>query len=607
MEIKDLILLMWRNIKYLFLGLVVGAGIGILVSNIQSPVYEATSKILVSRIRQQGSVDMLSLSDEQLLAINLQLAKSQPVLDDVFSKLGDRIDADNIQVSAIPNTLIVQISVQDHDPQRAATTANLLVETLIQRNEMLLSNRYKELESAIGGQLEQVAEQIDELEVQISQINDAGIQEQLKQASQQVEQLKQDISRLEQEIAGFSFAPSPLERIALAEKQAQLEQSRSLLNIYQQIQVNLTYIGKPGQSGSSLENPRLATLQATLGLYQQIHQTMVNSLENVRLARSQSRQNVMQIVTATPPKTPVRPMPVLYLLLASVVGVALAATSILVFDHLDDSLKTAGQIEELLGLSVLGSVLKNKHPRNELVTLHDPFSAESEAFRALGASLQIVVAAKNIKTLMVVNADPAETKTPVAANLAVINAQQGKQVILLDGDLKNPHLHVLFGVDNRKGFSELLQDGQDIKNVRHMMKDMKGLTVISSGMMEKNATVWMDAEKLEHLLEGLQEQTDLVIVDSPPSDTADAQILASKMDAALLVIRAGHTRVEPAHATLKRLQLIGGKVIGAVLNHATQRRNINWKVLPWLKEKPMAKKKSRETSDGIDASTILPS
>jgi polysaccharide biosynthesis transport protein len=607
MEIKDLVLLMWRNIRYLLLGLVVGAGIGILVSNIQTPVYEATSKILVSRIRQQGSVDMLSLSDEQLLAINLQLAKSQPVLDDVFTQLGSRFNAENIQVSAIPNTLIVQIGVQDHDPQRAAAIANLLVETLIQRNEMLLSGRYLELESAIEGQLEQVGEQIDELEVQISQITDAGIQEQLKQASQQLAQLKQDISRLEQEIAGFSDIPSPLDRIALAEKQAQLDQARSLLTIYQQIEVNLTYIGKPGQSGSSLENPQLATLQATLGLYQQIHQTMINSLENVRLARSQSRQNVIQIVPATPPKTPVRPMPVLYFLLASVVGLALAATSILVFDHLDDSLKTTGQIEELLGLSVLGSALKKKHSRDELVTLHDPFSAESEAFRVLGASLQVVVAAKNIKTLMIVNADPADARTSVAANLAIISAQQGKQVILLDGDLKNPHIHTLFGMDNHKGFSELLQDGQDIKNVFHTLKDMNGLTVISGGVMGKNMTAWLDAEKLEHLLEGFQEQADLVIVDSPPSDTADAQILASRMDAALLVIHAGNTRIEPAQDTLKRLQLMGGDAIGAVLKHAAKKMKKDRQAFAWLKTKFIDTNKVEEIRDGIDASKVLPS
>ena len=107
---------MWRNIRYIVLGLALGAGIGIFVSKIQAPVYEAGTKVFISRARQQGNSDMLSLSDEQLLAINLQLTKSQPVLDDVSSQLGSKVDADNIQVGAIPNTLIIQIKVQDTDP-----------------------------------------------------------------------------------------------------------------------------------------------------------------------------------------------------------------------------------------------------------------------------------------------------------------------------------------------------------------------------------------------------------------------------------------------------------------------------------------------------------
>lgn len=567
MEIKDLILLMWRNIRYIGLGIVLGAGIGIFASIIQTPVYEATTNIFVSRARQQSNSDILSLSDEQLLAINLQLAKSQPVLNDASSQLGSKIDADNIQFGAIPNTLIIQIKVQDNDPQRAAKIANLLVQTLIQQNEKLLSERYMGFEKAINEQLDQVQKQIDGLQTQISQSNDIGIQEQLTQVNQQIEQLKREISNLEQEIAGFSDFLTPVQRISLAEKQAQLDQLRSLMTLYQQIQTNLAYIGKPAQNGSGLENPKLTTLRSTFDIYQQINITLINSRENVRLARMQSRQNVMQIVSATPPKNPVRPMPVLYFLLGGGVGLALAATTILMIDHLDASLKSAGQIEELLGLPVLEFVVENKHTKSGLVTLHDPFSVEAEAFRALGASLEIICTRKSIRTLMIVNAEQKDTRTTLAANLAVINAQQGKQVILLDGDLKHPYLHSLFGMENQKGFAELLNAGLDLKSARHVVKDLERLTLIPSGVVEKDSTTWLDADKWKQLLSDLQKQSELVIVDSPSAEVADTQILASKMNAVLLVITSDHTRVDLAKATLRRFQLMGAKVIGAVLNH----------------------------------------
>ncbi|MBV5267902.1 MAG: hypothetical protein JZU67_05255, partial [Burkholderiaceae bacterium] len=314
--------------------------------------------------------------------------------------------------------------------------------------------------------------------------------------------------------------------------------------------------------------------------------------------RAQSKQNVTQIVSATPPKNPVRPMPTLYFLLGGVVGLALTATAILMLDHLDDSLKSAGQVEKLLGLPVLGLVFDNKQTKKRLVTAHDPFSSEAEAFRALGASLEIIGTGKNIRTLMIVNAEPADAKTSIAANLA------GKQVILLDGDIKRPHLHTLFGVENQRGFSELLNDRVDIKSACHFVKDVEGLSLIPSGVSENDSTGWLDAEKLTRLLSCLQQQADLVIVDSPPADVADAQILASKMDAVLLAIRVGHTRVESAQATVRRFQLIGARVAGAVLNHTIQHQKINKQLLTWLKTITAKKLKPAEVDNEIDASPI---
>ena len=607
MEIKELILLMRRNIRYIVLGFILGAGFGIFASEIQTPAYEATTKVFISRARQQSNSDMLSLSDEQLLAINLQLTKSQPVLNDVSSQLGGKIDADNVQVGAIPNTLIIQIKVQDSDSQRAATIANLLFQMLVQQNETLLSGRYMGLETAINEQVDQVQKQIEELQSQISQINDSGIQEQLAQVNQQIEQLKAEISSIEEEITSFPDSPAPLELISIAEKEARLDQLHSLMTLYQQIQTNLTYVGKPGQGGSSLENPQLTTLQSTLGLYQQINSTLINNRENVRLARAQSRQNLLQIVVATPPKNPIRPMPILYILVGGVVGLTLAATAILLIDHLDDSLKSASQIEEQLGLSVLGFVFENSHINNGMVTLHDPFSKEAEAFRALGASVEIVGAGKSSPALLVVNAEPTDARISLAANLAVINAQQGKQVVLLDGDFKNPHLHNLFGIENQNGFAELLNGNLDIKSACHMVKDVEGMTLIPSGIAEKNLTTWLDAKKWEQLLSELQYQADLVIVDGPPADVADAQILASKMGAILLTIRCGHTRVDSAQTTLRRFQLIGVRVMGAVLNYALQPRIFNIKIFPLKKFRFRNRKDTHEVNNETGDVPVTPS
>jgi capsular exopolysaccharide synthesis family protein len=604
MEIKNLIRLLQRNVLYIFLGLVMGAGVGVIVTKAQTPVYEAATQVFVSRARQQGSSDLLALSDEQFLAINLQLAKSQPVLNEVSSQLGIKIDADNIQVSAIPNSLIIQIKVRDNDPQLAAKITNLIVRTLVQQNEALLSGRYTGFENAISEQIDQVQKQIDELQTQIDKINNSSIQEQLAQVNQQIDQTRAEISALNQDIASVPLYPNALQLASRAEKQAQLDQLLSLMTLYQEIRSNLTYIGKPAQNGSGLENPQLATLQSTLNLYKQINNSLITSREGVRSASTQSRQNVMQIIPAIPPKNQVVPVPVIYILFGGLVGLVLAVALILVFDHMDESLKSASQVEELLGLPVLGFVFANKY-KSGLVTSREPYSKAAEAFRALGASLAITETGKNMRTLMIVNAEPKDARNNVAANLAVISAQQGKRVILLDGDLKHPYLHSLFSMENQKGFSELLDGKVDIKSACQVVKDVEGLTLISSGVAEKKSTAWLKSEKWEQLLSRLEKLADLVIVDCPPADVADAQILASKMNAVLLAIRPEYTRIDSAQATLKIFQLVGARVAGVVLMNRTMHyREINEQFLPWLKTKLRKKKKPGEVDVEIGPSTL---
>ncbi|MBI5962713.1 MAG: P-loop NTPase [Chloroflexi bacterium] len=606
MEIKDLISLMWRNVRFLILGLAAGAVLGLLVANIETPVYEATTKVLISRTRQQSNADMLPLSDEQLLAINLQLAKAQPVLDDVSAKLGFKVDADRIQVSAVPNTLIVQIKVQDGDPNQAAMIANLLAESLIQKNETFLSARYATFEEAINSQLGQAQQQIDSLQAEVGQINDSNIQAQLAQLDQQIGQISAEISALEQDIAGAPGSPTPIDSATLAARQAQLDQLHTLMNLYQQIQANLTFTGKPGQGGSGLENPHLESIQSALDLYQQIYLNLVSSRESIHLAQMQSRQNVVQLVSATAPKKPVRPMPVLYILLAGLVGLIIAATVILIMDQFDSSLKIPGQTEALLGIPLMGLVSDAGQSQNGLVTATAPYSAEAEAFRALGSCMEITGTGNGIHTLLVVNAGQAEGKTTVAANLAIVNAQQGKKVILMDGDLKHPYIHSLFGMEIQKGLADFINDRLEVRNIFHVVENIAGLTLIPTGIAESDSTGWMDAEKLSQLLLELQKYADLVIVDSPSPEIADVQIFASKVNAVLLVIRLGQTRIESAQATLKRFQLIGARVIGAVLNQTPVYQAIDWRILSKFFAKQINGKDPYTANKEVDKVPISP-
>ena len=424
MEIKDLLTLMWRGARYIVIGFLLGTAVGLAGAKIQAPVYEATTKILVSQSRQQSNADALPLNIDQLVTTYLQLVKTQPVLDGVSSQLGIKIDADNIQVAAISNTQIIQIKVQDGDSQRAAAIANALFQVLVQQNETLQAGRYKTYEDALNTQITQVENQISDLQAQVDQINKDNVQAQLTQVTQEIEQLSGEITGLELEIANFPTVLSGVQRTSLVQKQAQLEQLRSLLTIYLQIQTNLTIIGSAGQSGTQRDDPRVTSLQSTLSLYQQLHLSLLDNLETVRLARMQNMPNVTQLDPAVPPKDPIRPLPLLYVMLGGIVGLAFSASLLLMLDHMDDSLRTVRQTEELLDLPVLGSLSDGDPAQGRLVSSHYPSSMETETFRDLAVSIELIAVDNKVRTLLVTNIGSGESKTTIAANLAIMNARQ---------------------------------------------------------------------------------------------------------------------------------------------------------------------------------------
>jgi succinoglycan biosynthesis transport protein ExoP len=425
----------------------------------------------------------------------------------------------------------------------------------------------------------------------------------LTQVNQQIEGLKGEITALEKEIASFPANLTPLDAAQVAEKGAQLERLNSLMSLYQQIQANLTFIGRPAQSGQGLENPQLATLQTTLNLYKQINTNLINSRETVRLARAQSRQVVLQIVPATAPKNQVRPVPNLYLLMGCLVGLALAATGILIADHFDDTLKTAAQIEKMLGLPVLGFVYENKRT----VALADPFSAEADAFRTLGAGLEIIGAGRNYGAFMLVNARPSDARVTVAANWAVVHARQGRRVVLLDGDLKRPHLHRLFGVENKNGLADYLKNGLEWRATLHPAPGVDGLTLIPAGNAGEDGTAWMDSAQCKPLLHSLQQLGGLLIVDGPPSDAADALVLAAEAGAVIFTVEAGRVPVEAAKTALQRLRLIGANVVGAVLVMAPKGWTLKRQFLTLLKNKTQKKESAYEVKSGTDDVSVSPS
>jgi len=254
----------------------------------------------------------------------------------------------------------------------------------------------------------------------------------------------------------------------------------------------------------------------------------------------------------------------------------LAAGIVFLFEYLDNTLKNPEDVERMLGVPVLGFVAEIKSKgksAEEVYVTRQPRSPVSEAFRALRTNLEFASVERPIRTLLVTSPGPSEGKTTVAANLAAIFSQADKRVALLDADLRRPHVHRFLGLSNREGLSNLFRNQAGVRTVARGKSTLPHLTVITSGNLPPNPAELLGSEKMTHILDDLQMVNDMVVIDTPPSLVADAQILAAKVDAVLLVIQPGATQAEAARSSLETLRRAGARVVGVVLNRIPRNRS----------------------------------
>jgi non-specific protein-tyrosine kinase len=413
------------------------------------------------------------------------------------------------------------------------------------------------------------------LQSQIAQASTQTVEEQRKWVEEQIAALQAENSGLQQDINNLTPPSTTEQQTLLDEKKARLEQIQPLLSLYQQSYTNLVVYGQPVQGNSASTNTNLTLLQTTQSLYQQIYSSILNNLESVRLARLQNTPNVVQIEPATVPEKPVRPRTLVNTALAGVVGLMLAVGFVFLKEYLDDTLKTPEDIERLLDLSTIGYIAQMKYAdesKEELYVARQPRSPVSEAFRALRTNLEFAGVDKPIRSILVTSPGPGEGKTTIAANLATIIAQGGKRVILMDADLRKPCIHRILGIPNRVGLSDVFRGNRDLQSAIHSFDGSEGMSVITSGSLPPNPAELLGSAKMIQILEELKQQADVVVIDCPPSLVADAQVLAAKVDAVLLVIQPGYTHIDSAKATLEQLGRADAKVVGAVLNKIPRER-----------------------------------
>ncbi len=560
MDIRQIFTLVQKWAWLVVVGAVLGVAGGYVYTLYQPTIYQTTTKVMVSRPPESRGTDYYYIySDLQLAKTYTQLIVTQPVLEAVGQELGFSVNKDQVSVKQMTDMLILDITVKDSDPARAQLIANTLIKVFIEQNELTQTSRFITAE-------ENLQRQIDQIEAQIISVQDQMAQQSEESLKKQQTTLETEIAALEIEIRDLRKEMELLTGDTLAEKEDYLSALETRLNLYQQAYQQTIVLGS--STGTSSQSIRQSQLQTTLALYQQIYSNLLNNYESIRLARLQSTTNVIQIESAPLPTHPVQPQPVQNLMLGLVMGLALAGGIAFLVEYLDDTLKTPEDVARALKLptiGLIGEMEKDSQADGAAYVADQPRSPIAEAFRALRTNLEFASVDKPLRTILVTSSGPSEGKTTVAINLAMVIAQGGKKVALLDADLRRPSLHQKLNLANRVGLTDLF---------RHNIHDVAAfvtwgdpeITVIPSGEIPPNPTELLASERMTQILDQLSENYDVVILDSPPSIVTDPVVLSARVDGVIMIIEPGKTKIDSAQAMLEQLHRSGARILGVVLN-----------------------------------------
>ncbi len=201
----------------------------------------------------------------------------------------------------------------------------------------------------------------------------------------------------------------------------------------------------------------------------------------------------------------------------------------------------------------------------------NPKSPAAESYRTLRTNIEYSSFDEKIKSIVVTSSEPGEGKSTTAGNLALSLAEDNKKVVLIDCDLRKPSLHKKFKVSNGIGLSEVLIGD---KGLGIALKEVgTNLSLLTSGKIPPNPSEMLGSKAMNELIKILKERFDYVVLDTPPVlAVTDAQILSTKVEGTILVVRADDTKRDTVMNAKKALEKVNANIIGTVLNGVEAKR-----------------------------------
>ena len=314
----------------------------------------------------------------------------------------------------------------------------------------------------------------------------------------------------------------------------------------------------------------LSRLQTQLNVAQIRYTEAFNNRNQLQVAQARENSSIIPFEEAQPNPNPIRPRTSANTRVAVAAGVILAVGIIFLVEYLDDTIKTPEQILEDTNLSTLGAIayIPGSEPSDDLVTHQMPRAPVSEAFRMVRTNLNFAAVDSGLHTFIVCSASPGEGKSTTAANLAVVIAQTGKRVLVVDADLRRPMQHKIFEIANNQGLTTAILDNQTAVSDHIQETAVPNLSVMTSGPIPPNPAELLNSQRMNQILTELKEKAEVILFDSPPIlSVADASILAPQVDGCLLVVEIAKTRRDLFLQAVTCIRNANVHVYGCIMNH----------------------------------------
>lgn len=382
--------------------------------------------------------------------------------------------------------------------------------------------------------------------------------------------LESQLNELEFSEAEISrrFTPSHPTYAALLEKKAQLNKELSAL--------------EDRIDGMPETQQEVLRMQRDVSVNQEIYVQLRNKVQEMQIAEASTVGNVRVLDEAEPFPLPVAPNKMMNIVLATLLGAALAVALVMLRAMFNRGLESPDQLEQL-GLPVYAIVPKSDdqgrlsrrirrggHLQSVpagLLAWHRPLDVSIEAMRSLRTSLHFAMLDSTDNRLMISGPSPGVGKSFITANLAAVCAQNGQRVLVIDGDMRKGQMHKIFKGPSEDGLSEILSGRHSLEEMARPVESIEGLEYLARGVVPPNASELLASSRFTELLAKASERYDLVIVDSPPVlAVTDATVIGKRVGTTLMVARFQLNPPKEVELAMRRLDTGGVRVKGSILN-----------------------------------------